>query len=327
MVAEAQVRSEIKGSIGLAYHDGMVLEELLTTIEELQTLIRHHGDELRHSEMATRYALINPLLRALGWKTQDPASVQVEKHLAKGRADYLLMGTGGRAVVLIEAKKLGVNLNAARKQASEYCNRNAIPCYAVTDGQQWHLYETSSAGWSSAKEVVDFDVTGEATGVAVKALALWQRNVERNVVSSIVNRTVSPPSLKPKRSPLTRRWRPFNTLLYMWGTSPHLVRLPDESVRAATSYPKVLCVITEWLIATGKLNTSQLPIKSMQGNRLIAVDAQHSRQTSQHATWRKIDSMYVEIPTSSATLTANLCRLITAAGHVPKDFQVQLSRP
>ncbi len=316
----------------------MVLDELLSTIDELQTLIRAHGDELRHSEMATRYALINPLLRALGWKTQDPTHVGVEKRLKKsggskeGKADYLLRGKDGRSVVLIEAKKLGGDLSGARSQASDYCNQNAIPCYAVTDGQHWYLYETRHGGPNGAKQVVHFDIAGDPTAVAVMSLALWQRNIEQKVLANIVTTPASPPSPRPQ-TPKTvsgqriYQWRPVNSLLYMWGTRPHLVRLPDHTQRGATTYPELLCVIAEWLAASGKLNASQLPIKSMQGNRLIAVGLQQLRPTIPSGTWRKIDSMYVEIPTSSATLTANVCRLIATAGLEPADFKVQLSRP
>ena len=50
----------------------MPLENLLTLIEKLQERIDSHGDALKKNEMLTRYALIDPLLRELGWDTEDP---------------------------------------------------------------------------------------------------------------------------------------------------------------------------------------------------------------------------------------------------------------
>ena len=50
----------------------MILESLLELVETLKARIDAHGDQLRQSEALTRYALIDPLLRELGWDTEDP---------------------------------------------------------------------------------------------------------------------------------------------------------------------------------------------------------------------------------------------------------------
>ena len=50
----------------------MILESLLELVETLKARIDTHGDQLRQSEALTRYALIDPLLRELGWDTEDP---------------------------------------------------------------------------------------------------------------------------------------------------------------------------------------------------------------------------------------------------------------
>lgn len=42
------------------------MEELLRAIEEVQERIARHRAELQKSEALTRYALIDPILRALG---------------------------------------------------------------------------------------------------------------------------------------------------------------------------------------------------------------------------------------------------------------------
>ena len=305
----------------------MVLDELLSTIDELQTLIRAHGDELRHSEMATRYALINPLLRALGWRTQDPTHVGVEKKLATGRADYLLKGGDGRPVVLIEAKKLDTNLAQAREQAFKYCKGATIPYFVVTDGQHWYLYQTYHAGQSSARELVHFDVAGQATEVAVKSLALWQRNIERRVLASIVTNeapTRTADSPRQPRQPRTQEWRQISTTFHMWRARPQSVRLPNGAVRQTWAYPELLCEIAGWLLSTGKLNRSHLPLESHPGGRNIAIDATEPWPVSEHGTWRHVEAAYVEVPTATPALMANVCRLITAAGYKPSDFQVRL---
>ena len=47
----------------------MPLESLLALVHKLRERIDAHGDKLRQSEALTRYALIDPLLRELGWDT------------------------------------------------------------------------------------------------------------------------------------------------------------------------------------------------------------------------------------------------------------------
>ena len=66
----------------------MPLESLLTLVEKLRKRIDAHGDALRQSEALTRYVLIDPLLRELGWDTEDPVLVRPEYREAGGSADY-----------------------------------------------------------------------------------------------------------------------------------------------------------------------------------------------------------------------------------------------
>ena len=69
----------------------MVLDELVGCIELLQERIRSHRDALRENETRTRMALIDPLLRALGWDVFDPEVVTPEYKAGGGWVDYALM--------------------------------------------------------------------------------------------------------------------------------------------------------------------------------------------------------------------------------------------
>lgn len=84
----------------------MPLDELLGTVERLRGRIGEHGQSLRKSETLTRYALIDPLLRELGWDTSNPDQVVPEYPSSGGRADYALLAEGTPRM-MVEAKKLG----------------------------------------------------------------------------------------------------------------------------------------------------------------------------------------------------------------------------
>ena len=64
-------------------------------------------------ETRTRYTLIDPILRVLGWELSDPSQVRVEIDIdmssAVKKADYALFkksGSGERPWILVEAKRL-----------------------------------------------------------------------------------------------------------------------------------------------------------------------------------------------------------------------------
>jgi predicted type IV restriction endonuclease len=54
------------------------VRELLEAIERVRERIERHGSKLSQNEMLTRYALVDPILRALGWDTEDPEQVVPE---------------------------------------------------------------------------------------------------------------------------------------------------------------------------------------------------------------------------------------------------------
>ena len=111
----------------------MPFDDLVHVIETLKERIGAHRQSLQSSETRTRMALIDPLLRALGWDTEDPALVLPE-YESSGRADYALLGGAGKPSAVIEAKRLGESLANHRGQMVNYANMSGIPYAGLTDG-------------------------------------------------------------------------------------------------------------------------------------------------------------------------------------------------
>ncbi len=61
--------------------------EVLCDVKERALLYR---GRLSKSEASTRVALIDPILKALGWDTSNPNMIEFEKTLPQSRADYAL---------------------------------------------------------------------------------------------------------------------------------------------------------------------------------------------------------------------------------------------
>ena len=83
-----------------------LLGGLVQTIETLQKRIKEHGSHIGAYESRTRVTLINPMLSALGWDVDDPSAVEIEPKTDEGWADYALLGSNGKPVIFVEAKKL-----------------------------------------------------------------------------------------------------------------------------------------------------------------------------------------------------------------------------
>ena len=92
----------------------MLQQNLSRVITQLRFRVQNHGDYLSSvDEARTRYTLIDPILRALGWDLADPSQVKVEIDIdmlsAVKKADYALFkkaGSGERPWILVEAKRL-----------------------------------------------------------------------------------------------------------------------------------------------------------------------------------------------------------------------------
>lgn len=170
----------------------MNAKKLQGLFNTLNTRINDHRSELVKSEALTRYALVDPLLRELGWDTGDPGQVQPEYPLDDGRADYVLSGDDPdksgffletKRVLLIEAKKLTgkeddpeKELWEAALQALLYASSDKVRYFAATDGQRWHVYDREKEGGLENGRISCFDLTDEKKAVKAceQAKQLWR---------------------------------------------------------------------------------------------------------------------------------------------------------
>ena len=229
----------------------MPLENLLTLVEKLRERVDDHGPALRQNETLTRYVLINPLLRELGWDTEDPGMVIPEYKPGSGFADYALLNDG-KPVMMLEAKKLDTPLQDAVEQGIKYCMMQGTNYLALTDGRRWEIYETHKPVPIDDKRVVAFDLKDQsAPEVCLKALALWRTSVISDRVqvgqTPVIDLTDDPPkTTEPQpiqetsvQSPPTenqpplsieeQRWQPLSALNPQKGDSPPTeILFPDQ---------------------------------------------------------------------------------------------------
>ena len=113
---------------------------------------------VNNHETSTRYVVIDPILRALGWDLSNPAECVVEFEVARSgnyqatRVDYVLKDATGEPAIVIEAKRIDVESDDERAldQMERYLQDIPTATMAVvTNGQYWNIAKREGNGWKA----------------------------------------------------------------------------------------------------------------------------------------------------------------------------------
>jgi hypothetical protein len=135
-------------------------------------LIRVRGEEKAlegANEEAVRQAIINPILTHLGWNMQDLHEVCPEFPIGGKRVDYCLKHQGCEQI-LIEAKKIGDNLEQREEQLLEYSFRRGVPVAVLTNGMEWWFYLPLKQGPWKERKFFAVDITKQEASSAAQHL-------------------------------------------------------------------------------------------------------------------------------------------------------------
>ena len=103
-------------------------------------IAKHQGQAI--GEENTTHALIEPVLRALGWDVEDLDEVRCEYKLKQGDnpVDYALF-VHGNLRLFVEAKALGENLDHMAGQIMGYAGvAGVVEWIVLTDGNEYRIY-------------------------------------------------------------------------------------------------------------------------------------------------------------------------------------------
>lgn len=309
----------------------MPLDDLLALVGTLRARIEAHGPALRASEALTRYALIDPLLRELGWDTSDPAQVVPEYPTSGGRADYSLLADG-QPRMMVEAKKLGEPMGNAISQGINYCLEKGTLYFTVTDGQRWELYETHKPVPIEQKRNVRFDIAGSPAEVCLKALALWRPSVlARQVraaempVAARAESTPMPHSPNPVVLPpvaATDEWLPLASLTPEGGSKPAEIQFPTDERATAKAWADFMATLVGWLENAGHLSQADAPIQYGKMNILATSPIHPNGQPFKQR--RQTRLFHINTNYSAPDHIRNARLIVERAGLDPARFRVRL---
>ena len=313
----------------------MPLESLLKLAETLKQRVSVHAAALGASETLTRYALIDPLLRELGWDTSDPSAVIPEyKTRQGGIADYALLKTDSPAV-MVEAKKLGTPLrDDVLSQVLNYCTMEGTEHFAVTNGAQWEIYETHKPVPIDQKLVAEFDLSEDSpASFCLKALALWRPSVEAGFVSPAQTPAIGLDAL-PQPAPViplpdpTGDWERLTDIDNTTNRRPAEMLFPDNTRTELGIWIELVSETTRWLAQNGYLTQMNSPIKASPRAKRYILSASPIHSDGKEFTQpREVNGFWIDWNTGAGSM-AHLNNTVTVIEHVgqaPSQFRVRFA--
>ena len=311
----------------------MLLGSLLQLIDKLRDRIDTYGGNLKDSEALTRYALIDPMLRELGWDTDDPSQVVPEYRVPNNQmADYVLLANGTPAIV-VESKKLDEPLRGGKAldQGILYCAHTDSRYFLLTDGRRWELYEAGST-----VPRMSFDLKDDPPAQScLKALALLRPSVESGYVTAgnspvavqdnahLTPDAIASPQTTP---PDDHEWQPLSELNPAPKSAPPTaVRFPDNSTASTTAWNEMLVKTVRWLIDGKHLNTSDCPIQLPGSKRYIVADRPFHPEGKEFFASTQVGPLYVEKNLNLSHMVRATRFIVSRVGQDASRFRIRSS--
>ena len=130
-------------------------EKIKELVEQFQSASKNKDFINEQNEEWVKWNYLEPLFDALGWKRSD---IIKEQRILKGRADYILK-IGNEEVLVVEAKKVGVNLTEDEgRQAVSYAYHRKIKFAVLTNFKEVRVYHALSNIKNIDKNILKFGI-------------------------------------------------------------------------------------------------------------------------------------------------------------------------
>ena len=294
------------------------LPKLAEAIAEVVERITQHGAYLRLHEARTRTLLIDELLAPLGWELTDPDSVHIEFQASSGRPDYALM-RNDKPVAIIEAKKLGTNLNSIGPgQILKYATDpscEGLQRVAITNGDDWRIYDREE-NWSDKSVKLSRTHAFESGHVLITKLSRSNFQAEDKPSEPTSQpKPISPgpppvPPSTPTSPPMP--YTPLGNLEDEKGRRRKgRVTFPDGSTAEFDGWQGLYFEVAKYLVRNGDLHPGMAPFGFTKGTRYAVSPNPFHREGKSFDSPREIgDGMVLEAYTGSGAKTLHFTKLL-----------------
>ena len=289
------------------------------------------------NEAATRAALINPVLQALGWDIANVRMVEPERTVEnKQSLDYVLKGPTGAIQSVVEAKKLGERLDKLGHVGAliGYAFSLKPVSFFITDGLNWHCY---SPGHSHYEPTSTIELRADnLLSAALQLLQLLDASLSGHGLIKVPSITQEPtatatlPILKsqPQQAnksiavvALAKDYYPLTTNLADPDKklgNPLWLRLPNGKEHSLKTWKDVLIKATELVLQSQA--ELPMPLIDKAGKKTVLLDWHHSgkERSSQQLTYQG-KTVFLDTHYSARDCVANaiyLLKLLPKSKHV-----------
>jgi len=168
------------GNVGLNVAD---LDVALASVRE--RIAKFRGQSI--GEENTKHALIEPVLRALGWDVEDLDEVRCEYKLkaADNPVDYAFF-VHGNLRLFVEAKALGENLDKWASQIMGYAGvAGVVEWIVLTDGNEYRIYNAHAQVPVNQKLFRRIVVASDDPDVQATLLLLSKAQLQGTVIDDL----------------------------------------------------------------------------------------------------------------------------------------------
>lgn len=324
-----------------------MLDELVNALQKIKQCMEDHAATLETNEALTRMALIDPLLRVLGWDTSDPQLVVPEYAAGSGRADYALMKKeSNQPLVFLEAKKLGMNEpdDKITNQMLTYANSQAVPFAGISDGDRWQVYEVFKQVPLMDRRILDVSTAkDELSHCALKLLVLWRSNLTTNTPVEIGEpitwkpvKAVSANETGQKRNSAERQEAKSDAeriLLPDLATGkndprPAFIHFPNGQSASIRYWYEILTQTVEWLVQYGSHQPVPFRVRLKPNSIVYIANTQpkHTTINFKRAYQCKGKEIYVECNVTASQAKDRALKLLEACREDPQKIWLEMPR-
>ena len=305
-----------------------MLDEQTEIIDLLKKRIRDDGHALRANETRTRAVLIDPVLQMLDWDVSDPKAVTLEYEVGKAKADYALLGSNGRPVAVIEAKKLDEPLQSHLTQMLTYAVMAGIRFAGLTNGDTWQIYSVFEESALSEKLKLNVSIANDPSHECVlKLLWLWRPNLSSGKPVSVEK--PEPPKPKPVSPKPQGGWVSLLDFAATPGAKPpQYIKFPNQPQRDVSYWYELLTHTAEWLCAGGLLTENRMPLRRGASRKRCIINTEPRHPSGIDFKKPKAvagTSFVVEANVSGARAVSDSKRLLELCGQSLDTVQISIS--
>ena len=293
------------------------MHDLAIALDTIRDRIKNYGPKCSKNEMMTRYALIDPLLGALGWDVSDPGTVVPEDIGSDGTTDYTMSGNS----MLIEAKKFNESLDKHVRRLVAYIKTRNVRYGVLTNGGRWRVYDSKQ---TTRTPVVEFDIN-DPDGIIIPKVVMLYHSV---VLASLPEKPVSEsePDGDGGSDENVLRIVPLTKIDFQKEKDhPIQVSWGDTTEIIMKGWADVLVCIAQYLVVEqGNLTAANCPVKS--GSMRAILNTSPINPNGKKFRGERIGELFLNKHGNRKDVIKKACKLAEVAGLDPDFFTVGFSK-